>query len=102
MRRTAPRPLGAALGEYTREAAPRTLLAAVQACWAEVAGPVVAAEARPVSERSGTVTFGCTSGTWANELELLAPELLERLNRAIADVPGAPARVLRFRAGGLS
>ena len=102
MRRAAPRPLGAVLGEYTREAAPPTLLAAVQACWAEVAGPIVAAEARPVSERSGTVTFGCTSGSWANELELLAPDLLERLNSAVAGVPGAPARVLRFRVGGLA
>ena len=102
MRRTAPRPLAVALGEYTREAAPKTLLAAVQACWGEVAGPVVAAEAQPVSERSGTVTIGCSSGTWANELELLAPDLLERLNRAVDGVPGAPAKALRFRVGGLT
>jgi predicted nucleic acid-binding Zn ribbon protein len=100
MRRSAPRPLAAALGDFKRDAAPQTLLASVQACWPEVAGPVVAAEAQPVSERSGTLTFGCSSGTWANELELLAPDLLERLNHAVEGVPGAPARALRFRVGG--
>ena len=100
MRRTAPRPLAAALGEYTRQAAPLTLLAAVQGSWPEVAGAVVAAEAQPVSERSGTVTLGCSSGSWANELELLSPDLLERLNRAVEGVPGAPVRALRFRVGG--
>ena len=100
MRRAAPRPLAAVLGDYAREAAPATLLAAVQAQWAEVAGAVVAEEARPVSERSGTVTFSCSSGAWANELELLAPDLLERLNAAMEGAPGTPVRGLRFRVGG--
>ena len=101
MRRAATRPLAAALAAFASDAAPASRLASVQACWAEVAGPVVAAEAQPLSERSGAVTFGCSSGTWANELELLAPDLLERLNRAVAGVPGAPVTALRFRVGGL-
>lgn len=100
MRRAAPRPLAAALEDYARESAPPTLLAAVQGQWPEVAGPVIAAEAQPVSERAGTVTFRCSSGTWANELELLAPDLLERLNHAADGVPGGPVKALRFRVGG--
>ena len=96
MRRTAPRPLAVALAAHSREAAPATLLAGVQACWAEVAGEVVAAEAEPVGERSGTVTFRCSSGAWANELDLLSADLLERLNRTLADRGGPPAKGLRF------
>ena len=97
MRRAAPRPIGAALEGYTREAAPATLLARVQAHWPEVAGEVVAAEAQPASERAGTVTFSCSSGVWANELDLLAAELAGRLNAALADEAGEPVKALRFR-----
>ena len=97
MRRPAPRPLAAALSSYTREAAPATVLARVQACWAEVAGEAVAAEAEPVAERGGTVTFTCTSGVWANELDLLSADLLERINTALGGHPGSPVESLRFR-----
>lgn len=96
MRRSAPRPLAEALTGYARESAPATLLARVQAVWPEVAGEVVAAEASPASERGGTVTFKCSSGVWANELELLAADLLERLNRAIEGEPGPVVKRLRF------
>lgn len=96
MRRTAPRPLGAALDEVARRAAPATTLARVQGCWASVAGEAVAGEAEPISERQGAVTLACSSASWAQELELLAPDLLERLNRALA-VPDAPAPVRRLR-----
>ena len=88
MRRRAPRPIGAALERIGHEAAPPTLLARVQAVWSEVVGPAISAEAQPVAERAGTVTVACRSATWASELELLAPDLLEKLNGALAD-PGA-------------
>ncbi len=100
MRRAAPRPLAAALEGYTREAAPATILAQVQACWTEAAGDVIAAEAPAVQERGGTVTFACSSAVWAGELELLATDLLDRLNAALEDPSGAPVKRLRFRVGG--
>jgi predicted nucleic acid-binding Zn ribbon protein len=93
VRRPGPRPLAAALAEVTRERAPATLLASVQSAWAEVAGPVVAEESQPVSECDGTLTVECRSAVWAQELELLAPELLERLARRL----GGPGRVRRMR-----
>ena len=34
-------------------------------------------------ERDGVVTVGCRAATWAQELDLLQDELLERLNRAL-------------------
>jgi len=90
------RPLSAALESVTRRTAPATTLARVQERWAEVAGPVVAAESQPVSERAGTVTVACRSAVWAQELELLSPDLLEGLN---ADLGGPPVKALRFVAG---
>ena len=100
MRRPAPRPVARALEGYTREAAPATALAQVQACWGEVAGEVIAAEAAPVQERGGTVTYACSSAVWAGELELLATDLLERLNAALEGPSGPPVKRLRFRVGG--
>ena len=96
MRRLAPRALSTALEGVVRDVAPATLLARVQGVWSEVAGPRLAAAAAPVSERDGVVTVACESGVWAQELELLAPDLLAGLAAAL-DGP-SPAR-LRFVVG---
>jgi predicted nucleic acid-binding Zn ribbon protein len=100
--RRGPRPLATALGEARREAQPITLLAGVQGAWASVAGARVAVEAEPVAERDGLVTIACRSATWAQELDLLSPELLSRLNAALLapgqGVPNAPVKRLRFTA----
>ena len=93
MRRRAPRPLAAVLAQALPEARPAGLLAQVQSAWPEVAGPLLANSASPVSEREGTVTIACESGVWAQELELLARDLLERLN---ADLDGGAVTRLRF------
>ena len=101
MRRQAPRPLALALESEARRVKPATLLARVQACWAEAAGAVVAEEAEAVSERAGTITFACRSSVWAQELSLMSEELLERLNEALSQAGGAPALGgLRFVTGG--
>jgi predicted nucleic acid-binding Zn ribbon protein len=99
VRRLGPRPLSAVLEQVVRAAAPATLLAEVQTAWPEIAGRSLAASAAPVAERDGIVTVACESAVWAAELELLAPDLVARLN-ARADVDHA-ARVtgLRFVIG---
>jgi predicted nucleic acid-binding Zn ribbon protein len=89
--------LAAALEQLGHQAAPPTLLARVQGAWGEVVGPAIAAEAQPIAERAGTVTVACRSATWASELELLAPDLLQRLNGALADPPEAPLKELRAK-----
>ena len=99
MRRTAPRPLELALGRVLARAEPATLLARVQSAWPGVAGPALAGSTRPVSERDGTITVACESAVWAQELELLAAELLPRLNEALASGGGAEAARLRFVVG---
>ena len=93
MRRLAPRSISTALQGVVRDVAPPTLLARVQAVWSEVAGERLAAAAAPVSERDGVVTFACESGIWAHELDLLAPDLLDRLERALG---GPLVTKLRF------
>jgi predicted nucleic acid-binding Zn ribbon protein len=95
VRRRAPRPLGAALEDALGQSAPAGLLAGVQAVWAEVAGPAVAREAQPVAERDGQVTVACESAPWAQELELLAPDLTKRLNARLGT--GREVSGLRFR-----
>lgn len=74
-------------------AAPDTVLARVQAVWPEVAGAAIAAESAPSGERGGTVTVECSGSVWAQELALLAPELVPRLN---ATLKGSAVRSLRF------
>lgn len=83
MRRPGPRPLSNALDSVLPDVAPATLLAQVQAAWKEAAGDRMAAAATPVSERDGVVTVACESGVWAQELDLLAPDLLVRLEAAL-------------------
>jgi predicted nucleic acid-binding Zn ribbon protein len=91
-----PRQIGEALARVTARAAPATTIARLQGEWESVAGPVIASEAEPVSERAGVVTVACKSAVWANELELLAPGLVDGLNEAL----GGPAVAsLRFVVG---
>jgi predicted nucleic acid-binding Zn ribbon protein len=97
MSRDAPRPLSLALEQVRDRLAPATPLAAVQRAWADAAGPVVAREATPVSERGGVVTVTCRSAVWAQELDLLAPALVEELN---ARLDGVEIRSLRCVATG--
>jgi predicted nucleic acid-binding Zn ribbon protein len=93
MRRRAPSPLSDVLRDAVAAAAPDTLLARVQGAWPAVAGDAIAREAQPAAEREGTVTVECSGAVWAQELDLLAPDLIARLNAGL----GTPAlRRLRF------
>ena len=79
------------------QAAPTTLLAAVQSAWPVAVGEKIAAEAAPVAERDGVVTVACSSATWAQELDLLGEEIGERLRSELPE--RAALQGLRFRAG---
>ncbi|HVY96523.1 MAG TPA: DUF721 domain-containing protein [Solirubrobacterales bacterium] len=93
-RRRAPRPAAAAFRAARDRAAPRTGLAAVQAAWREAVGEQLAAVAEPRSERAGTLTIVCADAVWAQELDLMQGQLLERLRTALGDA--APTQ-LKFR-----
>lgn len=96
----APRSIAAALRNVRAEAAPPTLLAAVQGAWTEVAGERVGLEAQPVAERDGVVTIACRTATWAQELDLLQTALLERLNATESVAARGRVAALRFSADG--
>jgi predicted nucleic acid-binding Zn ribbon protein len=84
--------MGPVFDRLRDELAPATLLADVQRAWGAAVGDAIAAEAAPVSERSGVVTVSCSASVWAQELDLMAPAILARLNDALGS-----ARVLRLR-----
>ena len=85
MRRTAPRPLTQALDAIAVDLAPQTPLARVQSAWSEAAGPAVAGRAHPRAVRGGVVTVTCREAVWAQELELLGPHVVARLNAALGE-----------------
>ncbi len=69
-------------------------MAAIQGCWREALGERVAAEARPIRERDGVVTVECRAATWAQELDLMQDELVERLNSALGEPRVAGLRLI--------
>ena len=94
--RSRPRPLGDLVRAVRIESTPETALAATQAVWVDALGERIAKHAEPVRERDGVITVTCDAATWAQELDLLQNDLLERLNRAL---PGAQIERLRFVVG---
>jgi predicted nucleic acid-binding Zn ribbon protein len=94
--RPAPRPLSVSVQELTSALAPASTLARVQEVWERAAGPAIAACAQPTGERDGVLTVTCEAAVWAQELDLMAGELIERLNAALAT---DSIRELRCRTG---
>jgi predicted nucleic acid-binding Zn ribbon protein len=95
--RRAPRSMASALGRLADEVSPQTLLGDVQRAWGEAVGPLVAEQAQPVSERGGVVTVACAASVWAQELDLMAPQIIARLNELLP--PGAVSRLRCVAAG---
>jgi predicted nucleic acid-binding Zn ribbon protein len=96
MSRLAPRPLALAIGALTDDLAPATTLGRVQRAWEQAAGPAVAGACRPTGERGGVLTVTCAEAVWAQELQLMGEDVVERLNEAL----GGPAlKRLRCRIG---
>jgi predicted nucleic acid-binding Zn ribbon protein len=93
-RRRAPRPAAAAFRAALDRAAPNTPLASLQAVWGETVGERIAAVATPVSERGGEVVVSCSDSVWAQELDLMQGQLLDRLRERLGE--RAP-QSLRFR-----
>jgi predicted nucleic acid-binding Zn ribbon protein len=93
-RRRAPRQASSALRVARDLAAPKTGLASIQSAWAVTVGEQLATVATPVSERAGTLTVECSDSVWAQELDLMQEQLLERLREALGEQ--AP-KALKFR-----
>jgi predicted nucleic acid-binding Zn ribbon protein len=85
MRRSAPRPIAIAMDSLQRAVAPSTPLARIQQAWPAAVGAVVAANATPHRERNGTLTVYCPQAVWAQEVSLMAAEVVANLNRELGD-----------------
>ena len=48
-------------------------------------GDRVAASAQPVSERDGTVVVECSDPVWAEELDMMQADLMQRLRDRLGD-----------------
>jgi predicted nucleic acid-binding Zn ribbon protein len=82
-RRRSPRQFGLAVDRLRGEWEPQTLLAEVQRVWPEAVGDGIATQAQPTGERAGVLTVSCSGSVWAQELDLMAPAILERLNQSL-------------------
>ena len=83
--RHGPRPMVFALEALRDDLAPDTVLAAAQRAWPQVVGDSIAAEASPIAERGGVLTVSCSASVWAQELDLMAPSILPRLNAQLGE-----------------
>ncbi|HEU4392126.1 MAG TPA: DUF721 domain-containing protein [Solirubrobacterales bacterium] len=92
-RRRAPRQASTAIRAARDRAAPKTTLAAVQMVWNAAVGEQFAAVATPVSERAGTLTIECTDSVWAQELDLMQTQILERLREKVGEQAPKALRV---------
>jgi predicted nucleic acid-binding Zn ribbon protein len=90
--RRSPRQIGLALDRARDQWEPETLLAEVQRLWGQAVGQAISAEAQPSNERGGVLTVSCSASVWAQELDLMAPTIIERLNGLLGGV-----RVERLR-----
>jgi predicted nucleic acid-binding Zn ribbon protein len=89
-----PFPLADALGEFTKNVQPASVLAEVQRGWPEAVGETIAGWATPVAEKSGIIVIECDDSVVAHELEMMKSDLLKKL---AATLPDKAPRDLKFR-----
>jgi predicted nucleic acid-binding Zn ribbon protein len=97
--RRSPRRLALALDEIRGELDPESLLAEVQRVWRDAVGPAIATEARPTAERAGVVTISCSAAVWAQELDLMALAIRDRLNHLLRTGQVARLRCIAVPSG---
>ncbi len=79
--RPAPRNLSSALRHAVARAEPQTPLTRLQRVWAAAVGEAVAPHATPTAmSADGVVTVTCDAAVWAQEVDLLSYEVMQRLN----------------------
>ena len=81
--RRSPRPLTFALEAIAEELAPESVLADVQRAWRKAVGESIAAQAQPTAEHETVTIPPRSASVWAQELDLMAPEIIERLNELL-------------------
>ncbi len=89
-----PRSLGVVLATSFQQAPDGDRVPVPIHVWEEAVGTKIASRTRPWKLDRGTLVVKTSGSTWAQELSLLAPEILTQLARL-----GYPVKELRFQAG---
>ena len=71
-------------------------LSGLSSKWAAAVGEKVASHAGPEGLRGGTLTVVVDSSAWMNQLSMLSPEIIRKVNEALG---GGKVEELRFRLG---
>ena len=82
-KKTIPTPLADALSSYLKQAGltKRVQQAGIVEAWPELVGPQIAAVTAPESVTpDGMLRVRVATAAWANELSLMSPKILARLN----------------------
>jgi hypothetical protein len=95
-RLAAPEPLDELLERAGENRFARKQLPVPLATWRKAVGPRIADRARPIALERGVLVVKVATSVWANELSLLAPQLVEKLAAS-----GVEVKSLRFRVGPL-
>jgi predicted nucleic acid-binding Zn ribbon protein len=101
MKPTGPTPLAEALAAYLQKQGlvKRVQQAGIIEDWATLVGPQIAAVTEPESVTAdGVLRVRVTTSAWAQELSLMSPRVLARLN----DGRKGRVREIRWIAGGLA
>lgn len=101
MKPTSPTPLAEALAAYLQKQGlvKRVQQAGILEDWATLVGPQIAAVTEPESVTAdGVLRVRVTTSAWAQELSLMSPRVLARLN----DGRKGRVREIRWIAGGLT
>ncbi len=98
----APEPLETVLERAGENRFARRKLPIPLARWRMAVGPRVADRTRPIALERGVLVVKVVTSVWANELSMLAPQIIERLKVPGPNgAPGIDVTSLRFRVGPL-
>lgn len=88
--------MSSALDAVMARVEPKTPLAKLQRTWPAAVGEALAPHATPTAmSGDGVVTVSCDAAVWAQEVDLLSYEVIQRLN---AELGVGTVRELRCRA----
>lgn len=88
------------LGEFlasvlkTKETDPKVLLSHLQYRWSEIVGPLLSRKSLPVKMGGNRLIIGVAGSAWANELEFMKLQILEKIRK---DLPDLPIDEIRFQ-----
>ena len=73
-----------------------TSLIRVWDVWEEAVGEVIATNTRPAAFKGDLLIVNATSSSWLQQLRFLKPEIIQKINHALGEVP---VKDIKFKIG---